>query len=99
MDSGGTTKVTMSPSESWVCCDGDICSITETLSIPIVGTQDGGVGSTVSDGVWVGHAVKVPADPCRGRGSLESYRFTWTTTAEDFHGNRTSGSFQAIQYP
>lgn len=99
VDSGGVSKVTMGPSESWVCCQGDICSLTESLSVPIVATQAGGVGSVVSDGVWAGLAVKAPTSACTGGATLASYRFTWATTAEDFHGNKAFGALQTIAYP
>lgn len=99
MDSFGVRKVTMEGSERWVCCDGDICTIAEPLSVPIVATQDGSVGSTVSDGVYTGRFVQTPSRACTGGLSLVSYGFTWRTTAEDFFGNKTSGSVQRIVYP
>ena len=99
MDSGGVSKVTMGPSEGWTCCSGDICSQTDSLSIPIVATQPGGAGDTVSDGVWANRVVSLPANLCQSGWTLVSYRFTWTTTAEDFYGNKTSGKLQVIQYP
>lgn len=99
MDSGGVSKVTMSVSESWVCCLGDICSVVEPLWVPIVATQDGSVGATVSDGVWQGRVVQTPSKVCKGSSTLESYRFMWSTTAEDFFGNKTTGALQTIVYP
>jgi hypothetical protein len=99
MDSGGVSKVSMAGWERWVCCSGNICSLSEPLSVPIVATQDGSVGATVSDGVYTGRFVSVPTRACNAGYTLESYSFTWMTTAEDFFGNKTSGARQTIVYP
>ena len=98
IDDGGVSNVTMATEESWLCCSGNICSDTESLSSPIVATQAGSVGATVSSGVWTGPAVQV-IDSCNVGYTLASYRFAWTTTTVDFHGNKTVGARQQIVYP
>ncbi|HEX7842498.1 MAG TPA: hypothetical protein VF469_33725 [Kofleriaceae bacterium] len=98
MDDGGVSKVTTATEEGWLCCSGNICSSTGSLSSPTIATQDGSIGSTVSNGVWTGLTVQAH-NFCNAGFTLTSYRFAWTTTAEDFHGNKTVGSTQQIVYP
>ena len=98
IDGGGVSNVTMVTEESWLCCSGNICSDTQSFSSPVVATQAGSVGATVSDGVWTGLAVQA-VDSCNAGYTLASYRFAWTTTATDFHGNKTTGATQQIVYP
>jgi len=98
IDGGGVRKVTMATDESWTCCSGNICSGTESLSAPTIATQNGSIGATVSNGVWTGLSVQAHG-PCNPGYTLSFYRFAWTTTAEDFHGNKATGSTQQIVYP
>jgi hypothetical protein len=96
IDGGGVRKVTMQTDEIWTCCSGNICSSSEAFEVPTVATQSGSVGATVSTGVWTGLDVTTGSAPC---GALTSYQFSWTTTAEDFHGNKVVGAMQRIVYP
>jgi hypothetical protein len=98
LDDGGVSKVTMSTEESWLCCSGNICSVTQSSSIPTIATQAGSVGSTVSNGVWTSLSVQAHGS-CNTGYTLTSYRFAWTTTTQDFHGNQTVGAKQQIVYP
>lgn len=98
IDSGGVKRLTMSSTFRYTCCNGSgICSVTQPVSVPKTETQAGGVGSTVSNGIWLHSSVKLPN--CSSGFSLRNYTFSWWTEAEDFHGNITSGEGQRIVYP
>lgn len=98
IDSGGLKKLTMYSSFRYTCCNGSgICSITQPISVPKTETQPGGVGSTVSNGIWLYSGVSLPA--CPSGFSLRDYTFGWSTEAEDFHGNISRGEGQRIVYP
>jgi hypothetical protein len=97
IDPQGLRKITMSSDVGWLCCDGDICSSTSSLSVPIVETQAGTVGSTVSSGIWTGQEVDLPG--CNPGYTLESFRYTWTTKAENFHGGKVTSATHQIVYP
>jgi len=98
IDPGGLRKLTMRSSFQYTCCNGSgICSTTQPSSVPQVEEQAGGVGASVSNGIWLGPDVTLPS--CSSGFTLRSYRFSWFTEAEDFHGNRTIGSSQSISYP
>jgi len=99
MDDGGVSKITTGGTSGWTCCRGSICRRTTSLGVPTVTTQPGNVGDTVSNGVWTTFVVTAPAVDCGDGFTLTSYALSWATTAEDFHGNRTSGVFQSIVYP
>lgn len=97
IDSGGLRKLKMSTDWGYTCCRGDICSRTQPLSVPKTDEQAGGVGATVSNGLWLYTTVKLPT--CSSGFTLRSYSYSWWTEAEDFHGNRTTGEMQSIVYP
>jgi hypothetical protein len=99
IDDGGVSKITTSTSQTMECCRGSICERFESLSVPVVTTQDGSVGSTVSNGVWFGRAITAPALDCGNGFTLVSFHFSWATVAEDFHSNHASGASQSIAYP
>lgn len=99
MDDGGVSKITTGAFSGWTCCRGSICERAESLSVPVVTTQAGSIGSTVSNGVWWGQVVTGPSTDCGNGFTLTSYAYSWGTTAEDFHGNQASGQFQRIVYP
>jgi hypothetical protein len=100
IDSGGLKNLEMiaSYSESY-CCNSSLCYFQGPHSMPAdYGDQQvGGVGSTVSNGMWLYSTVQVPT--CARGGSLQWFRFRWQTWAEDFHGNSTLGNSQSIVYP
>jgi hypothetical protein len=102
IDSGGLKKLTISTEVSWTCCDASktICSNTQSISSPIVETQSGGVGSSVSNGIYSGTAVGPSLPTCSGSTPvLKSYRFSWTTTGQNFHGGITTGKKHSIVWP
>lgn len=98
IDSGGLKKLTMRSSFRYTCCNSsNICSITQPISVPQTDEQAGGPGSTVSNGLWLYSGVSLPS--CSSGFTLRSYRFGWSTEAEDFFGHKTFGESQAIVYP
>jgi len=99
MDDGGVRTLEMRWHASASCCANGVC---ESHSEPYGGTladqQTGGVGSQVSNGIWVGRNVR-PRDFC-GAGWTPSYfHFWWTTTATDFLGNGATKLSGDIVYP
>jgi hypothetical protein len=105
MDSGGVKKLTMSGDRSWTCCNysgGEpVCSTTQPISAAQTESQAGGPGSTVSSGIWLGTQVKVPplSQLCQPGWTLQSWRYRWRTTAENFHGGTRTGEYRTIRYP
>lgn len=58
------------------------------LSVIYVETQTGGVGSTVSNGLWVGEPFRASFHFWRcGGGTADAVLLKWRVWAEDFHGN------------
>jgi hypothetical protein len=103
VDSGGLKKLTMSSEVAWTCCtilSPVVCSATQSISAPIVRTQAGVVGSTVSNGLFTGQGVDAITLPsCQAGYVLKSYRFSWRTIGEDFHGNTRTSQKHSILYP
>lgn len=98
IDPEGLHKLTMWTESSWMCCQGNICSLSSSLSMPLEETQAGSVGSIVSDGIW--NAVEVRDLPtCNPGYTLTFYRFAWTTEAENFHGGKVTSAKHKIVYP
>lgn len=98
IDSSGLRRLTMSTSFRKQCCNASgICSVSQPISVPKTETQPGGVGSSVSNGIWLYASVQLPK--CNSGFTLRSYSFAWWTEAEDFHGNVTVGESQRIVYP
>jgi hypothetical protein len=98
VDPGGLRRLTMSSSFRYTCCSSsNVCSVTQPISVPQTDTQSGGVGSSVSNGIWLYSAVELPS--CSSGMTLRSYSFSWFTQGEDFHGNITRGSSHRIVYP
>jgi hypothetical protein len=89
LDRGGVRSVTFAGSSGMTCCRRRVCSTYQTLTEPNVQTQDGAVGSTVSNGVWASTGMTVPG--CDARSTSGSWSYTWQVTVEDFHGNRVVG--------
>ncbi|WAS90674.1 hypothetical protein [Nannocystis punicea] len=91
-DGGGVKKLTINSEYSKSCEaweDGDkIVSNTSGLSVPLVKTQTGGVGSTVSNGLWDGPYVRLSDyASCNSGWTLGYVALRWTVIVEDFHGN------------
>jgi hypothetical protein len=97
IDTGGLQSVEMYTGWSSRCCSGSVCSLAQPLSHAISDQQAGGVGSTVSNGIWVYSSVGLPT--CGSGYTLSSFRFSWFTRARDFHGNTVVGDYQSIVYP
>jgi hypothetical protein len=89
LDRGGVRSVTLTGQTSMTCCRRRVCSTYQTLTEPNVQTQNGTVGSTVSNGVWTSTGMTVPS--CDARSTSGSWRYSWQVTVEDFHGNRVVG--------
>jgi hypothetical protein len=96
VDRGGLKRLEVHSGWRRTCCSSTVCSISSPLTSPRVELQEGTVGSTVSDGIWVYEAVQVPT--C-GEGWKLTFGYSWFTEAEDFHGNITFGNYQSIVYP
>jgi hypothetical protein len=97
IDHSGVKKLEMYSGWRYTCCSGSVCSTSAPLSVPQTEEQAGGIGSTVSDGIWLYAPVQVPT--CSSGFTLSSFGFSWWTVAEDFHGNRSVGRTQSIVYP
>jgi hypothetical protein len=98
LDQGGTRTVSMAIETGWKCCQGSICSNTISLATPVVDTQPGSIGAPVSDGVYVATVIGT-LPTCNPGYTLASYRYAWTTTVEDFHGNRRVSAVNQAFYP
>ena len=101
LDSGGVKKISMTRELSWTCCTfGNVCSTSQTSATALTDTQAGGVGSTVSEGMWLGQAVEFdPAGLCNNFYWPTSYTFRWRTTAENYHGVKRVGPLRTVQWP
>lgn len=100
LDQGGVKKVVMAPEMSWTCCSGGVCSNTSSIMASITDTQGGGVGSTVSNGLWVGTGVTMPAaSPCNAGWTLKSWSWSWRTTATNYHNKSRTSPLRRIVYP
>lgn len=97
IDAGGLQRLSMSSTFRYTCCSGSICSTTQPVTVPRTETQPGGIGSSVSNGIWLYSTVQLPK--CQSGFTLSSYSFTWRTEGRDFHGNVTGGQWQRIVYP
>lgn len=100
LDAGGVKKVVMSPELAWQCCSGNICSNTTSLMASLSDTQPGSVGATVSNGLWVGTEVKMPAaSPCQAGWVLTSWSYSWRTVATNFHNKSRTSPLRRVVYP
>lgn len=97
IDDGGVRGLKMNSSYSYDCCMGSTCSRTQPSSVARTDSQAGGVGATVSNGLWLYSVVELPS--CRSGYTLTHYRYSWWTEAENFHGRRVTGQVQSIVYP
>jgi hypothetical protein len=102
IDPEGLRKLTMYTDSGWLCCSEgggeNVCSVAGGLSSPIVETQPGTVGSTVSSGIWT--YVEIASLPkCQSGWTLKSYHFSWRTEAENFHGGKVTSATHKIVYP
>jgi hypothetical protein len=99
IDDGGLRRLSMRWTAAVQCCQNNVCEI---HSAPFGGvledSQAGGVGSVVSNGIWVTKSVK-PRDFCVNGWNPTWMDFTWTTHAEDFAGNVTDRAAGHIVYP
>ncbi|MFY0537404.1 hypothetical protein [Nannocystis pusilla] len=93
-DDGGTKKVTVSHNFSRTCVQGNLAQNSSGLGVPMIETQSGSVGATVSNGVWTGPTVRLrDYATCNAGWTLSQLTYSWHVTAEDFHGNtQTHGS-------
>lgn len=96
MDDGGARRVTQGWSVHQGCTswDGKFGKSITSDGVALTETQSGSVGDTVSDGVWTGRPLKF-ADlmvPCGYGYVMSSLSVSWTTTAEDFAGNKRTST-------
>jgi hypothetical protein len=99
VDFEGARHVHMNWWMSADCCKGHICMHeSEGWTGAHEDTQAGGIGSSVSDGIWVYHSVR-PQDCCPRTWRPVGFRFAWHTLGEDFHGNTAEGDSGVIVYP
>ncbi len=89
MDNGGIKKVTMLREFDRTCTqDPDLAQSATGSLTPMVITQSGTVGSTVSNGQWTGPLVRLSDyATCNPGWKLSSVSYRWHVTVEDFHGN------------
>jgi hypothetical protein len=98
-DDGGTKKVTINHEYSRSCTQGEIGQLQSGFMAPMVETQSGSVGATVSNGVWGGPYVRLSDyTTCNPGWTLASVAYRWHVTAEDFHGNETSHGWATIYW-
>ncbi|WP_096328875.1 hypothetical protein [Nannocystis exedens] len=98
-DDGGTKKVTIQQEFSRTCIQGDIGQLQTGLLVPMVETQSGTVGATVSNGVWTGPMVRLSDyATCDSGWTLSHVAYLWHVTAEDFHGNKKSHGWARIHW-
>jgi hypothetical protein len=97
VDPGGVKKVTIEYAWSRTCCYADgKCGIYSPPPGQIAETQSGTVGAAVSNGVWAYAGVEAPV--CAPGTVSSSFDWVWSTTAEDFHGNRKRVEGGTISY-
>jgi hypothetical protein len=99
-DWGGARKVTLNRHATALYAQGDIGAYQFAALAPIVETQSGGVGQTVSNGVWTGDWVqpgKMFAATLSGM-PLQWVEYTWSVTAENFHGGVSTTPGGTIRY-
>lgn len=98
-DDGGTKKVTFSHEFSRTCLQGNLGQNATGSFVPMVETQTGSVGATVSNGVWTGPMVRLrDYATCNSGWTLASVSYKWHVTAEDFHGNTKSHGWAEIRW-
>lgn len=101
IDAGGTKKVTFEHGYTASCMQGEFYAegytVSQTLT-PVVSTQPGGVGQTVSNGWYTGASVRLSdyAVACPAGYSPDVvYRFR--VTAEDFHANKITFGWAQVR--
>jgi hypothetical protein len=98
-DAGGTKKVTIAHEFTRSCIQGGLGQFQSGLMAPMVETQSGSVGQTVSNGVWGGPYVRLSDYmTCNPGWTLTSVAYHWHVTAEDFHGNKSSHGWAKIHW-
>ncbi len=91
IDSGGTRRITISREVQRLCVNGSIAQQQTFTLTPIVRTQSGSPGNTVSNGIWDGPYMRLrDYASCNPGYTLSSVSYIWHTTSEDFAGNQTS---------
>lgn len=91
IDSGGTERITIHREVRRVCTNGSIGQQQTFTLTPIVSTQSGQPGATVSNGIWDGPYMRLrDYASCNPGYSLASVSYDWHIVAEDFAGNTRS---------
>lgn len=99
IDDGGMKRMTMQPEFNRVCTRGTLGQSQSGLLVPIVRTQSGSAGATVSNGLWDGPVLRLrDYAQCNPGFTLSYVEYTWRVTAEDFGGNSTSHGWARIYW-
>jgi hypothetical protein len=98
-DNGGARSVTMHQSVRVRCRQGSLAQLSIVHFLPISDTQAGSVGSSVSDGIWVGEGFRFStyAALCNPGFVVEEIRYGWSFSGDNFHG-LTASNGGAITY-
>lgn len=98
---GGVKRVDMYPVVTRTCCLAGACTTGTFIKPTITDSQAGSVGSSVSNGVWVGaevsRAAQVPS--CPTGFSLTAWTYRWNTVATNFSNKSRTSPTRKIVYP
>lgn len=94
-DSGGVRRVELVHSISVRCADQTGFSI---HLVPVVEEQAGGVGSLVSDGIYLDGGARRFGELTHLCGQVDEIVYNWGISAEDFNGNVTEGPGGVVVY-
>ena len=99
-DMGGARAVTLNRHVTALYALGDLGVYQSASLVPLVATQSGAVGETVSNGVWTGDWVQPGSmfPPTKDGMPLQYVEYTWSVTAENFHGGISTTQGGRIVY-
>jgi hypothetical protein len=96
-DHSGVRELRTSARTETECCIArQSCQKIVTARPELVATQAGGVGASVSNGLYNFDVVSRPV--CPAGYSVTSFSYYWVTDAVDFHGARTVGPERSVIY-
>lgn len=93
-DNGGARTVTMNRSVRVTCRQGSLTQLSIFDFLPsLTDTQAGSVGSSVSDGIWVGEGIRFSQfiGVCNPGFTIDNARYGWSFSGSNFHGMTASG--------
>lgn len=99
-DAGGARRVHMDRYVEIWCSKPGFGQMTSVTFFPHSATQSGGIGDTVSNGVYAIDTFDVAhyRGYCRSGYTATEIYYQWTVRAEDFHGNKASLADNMIIY-